>query len=88
MPKLVSLDEVIEFMERQCVGVDQNADTARWELIRRARAVEPAPVKNTELAAELRDMVRRGPCNLGDADAAVMLEAAEALGAAEPEKQS
>ncbi len=41
MTNPVSLNELIEFMERRCVGVDQSADAARWKLIHRARAVEP-----------------------------------------------
>lgn len=41
MTNPVTLAEVIEFMERRCVGVDQSADEARWKLIHIARAHDP-----------------------------------------------
>jgi hypothetical protein len=41
MTNTVSLLEIIDFMEKRCVGVDKSADEARWKLIRAARA--PAP---------------------------------------------
>jgi hypothetical protein len=36
--KELSLAEVIDFMEQRCIGVNQSADAARWELIKRVRS--------------------------------------------------
>jgi hypothetical protein len=63
MTNPVTLAELVEFMERRCVGVDKSADEARWKLIRQARAVEP---KAPDFRALLEEAWKAADGNEGD----------------------
>jgi hypothetical protein len=53
MTKL-SLAELIDFMEKRCIGVDQSADAMRWKIIHGARAhvaAEPGKLTGADIVA-------------------------------------
>lgn len=75
------VEQLVDFMEKRCVGIEQSADAARWELIKRVRAAQKS---GAETAEDSREWVflhrpgmvpqRKGPFHNSD-DTVGMLEA-------------
>jgi hypothetical protein len=61
MTNTVSLLEIIDFMEKRCVGVDQSADAMRWRIIHAARASEPRAERLPEIDVK---RFEQAPCYL------------------------